>query len=99
MLPGRPGGVLGALATIVAGVVALLLGVFFFAVFLALILVAAAVIGVRVWWLRRKLARHVAEEGGTGKRRAPTPPGRGTILEGDYHRVDQPADKTTDKEQ
>jgi hypothetical protein len=32
-----------------------LIGVFFFAAFLALIAVAVAVVGIRFWWLRRKL--------------------------------------------
>lgn len=31
-----------------------MLGVFFFAAFLALLAVAAVVIGIRFWWLRRK---------------------------------------------
>ncbi len=83
--PARPGGVLGLLATIAAGVVAALLGVFFFAVFLAFILVAAAVIAIRVWWLRRSMAAGP----GADKRRTPTRPGGGTILEGEYHRVDK----------
>jgi membrane protein implicated in regulation of membrane protease activity len=36
---------------------AVLLAVFFFAAFLAFLAVAALVIGVRLWWLRRRLRR------------------------------------------
>ena len=47
---------------IVAGVIviglALVLGFFAFLALSALVLVSAAVIGIRVWWLKRKLARN-----------------------------------------
>lgn len=35
-------------------VVLVLIGIFFFAAFLALLAVAIAVVGIRFWWLRRK---------------------------------------------
>ena len=79
--PGGSGGLPGIIAAVVAGAIALVLGVFFFAVFLALILVAAVVISIRVWWLRRRT------DG--GKKPTPSAPGDATILEGEYRRVDK----------
>jgi hypothetical protein len=38
-------------------IVAVLLAIFFFAAFLGLFVVAAASIGLRLWWLRRKLRK------------------------------------------
>lgn len=40
------------------------LGIFFFAVFFALFVVAAAGFGFRLWWLRRKLRKTMAAEEG-----------------------------------
>jgi hypothetical protein len=40
------------LIPVVVGMI--LIGIFFFAAFLALLAVAVAVIGIRFWWLRRK---------------------------------------------
>ncbi len=37
-------------------VVLILIGIFFFAAFLALLAVAVAVVGIRFWWLHRKYA-------------------------------------------
>ncbi len=38
-------------------IVAVLLAIFFFAAFLALLVLAAVSIGLRLWWLRRKLRK------------------------------------------
>jgi hypothetical protein len=38
-------------------IAAVLLAIFFFAAFLALFVVAAASLGLRLWWLRRKLRK------------------------------------------
>lgn len=68
---------------IVAGVIviglALVLGFFAFLALSALVLVSAAVIGIRVWWLKRKLARN-----------PPPGPGRGEtteVIEGEFQIV------------
>jgi predicted lipid-binding transport protein (Tim44 family) len=37
------------------------LGVFFFTIFVALFSIIAAVIGLRIWWLRRKFRRNLQE--------------------------------------
>ncbi|TXI18622.1 MAG: hypothetical protein E6Q62_06285 [Nitrosomonas sp.] len=50
-------------------VVLVLIGVFFFAAFLALLAVAIAVLGVRFWWLRRKYT-HAMQEYGNSKQHA-----------------------------
>ena len=61
---------------------ALALGVFFFALFSALLAVAALVVGVRLWWLRRRIRRaadsdaieaeyEVVEERATSARKRP----------------------------
>ena len=44
-----------------------LVGVFFFAAFLALLAVAAAVIGVRFWWLRRKFKSTLRDSDGINR--------------------------------
>ncbi|MEK6735416.1 MAG: hypothetical protein AABY47_02500 [Pseudomonadota bacterium] len=43
------------------------LGVFFFAAFMALLAVAAVVIGVRFWWLRRKFENETQQPGGSSR--------------------------------
>ncbi|MBS0422927.1 MAG: hypothetical protein JSR71_00500 [Proteobacteria bacterium] len=40
-----------------------LLGVFFFAAFLALLAVAVVVVGIRFWWLRRKYENALQQSG------------------------------------
>ena len=50
------------LVLIPIAVIMVALGAFFFAVFLALFAVAAAVFGARLWWLRRKLRKTVQSE-------------------------------------
>ncbi len=42
---------------------AMLLGIVFFSIFFALIVTVAAVIGIRFWWLRRKLQKSGKFEG------------------------------------
>jgi len=39
------------------------LGVFFFTIFVALFSIIAIVIGLRIWWLRRKFRRNMQETG------------------------------------
>lgn len=47
-------------ALIPAFIIMLVLGVFFFSIFLALFVIAAVGVGVRLWWLRRKLQKTTA---------------------------------------
>lgn len=60
-------------------IVMAILGIFFFTAFLALFAVAAAGLGFRLWWLRRKLnqAAKAAEEAETAEKTA----GDRTIIE------------------
>lgn len=41
------------------------LGVFFFTIFVALFSLIAIIIGLRIWWLRRKFRRNMQQETGT----------------------------------
>ena len=69
---------------IVAGVVviglALVLGFFAFLALSALVLVSAAVVGIRVWWLKRKL-------GGKSGSARPQPNETTQVIEGEYRVV------------
>jgi len=40
------------------------LGVFFFTIFVALFSILAVIVGVRIWWLRRKFRKAMEEAGG-----------------------------------
>ena len=71
--------IVGALAVGVSVV----LGVVAFVTLGALVLVLAAVIGIRVWWLTRK-SRKQFESGASESRR---PPPSVEIIEGEYHVV------------
>lgn len=71
--------IVGALvigATIVLGVVA-------FVALGGIILVLAAVLGVRMWWLGRKLPKHSAAASGRGRSGS----GDNTVIEGEYREV------------
>jgi hypothetical protein len=62
--PGRAGRWLVYLLLIPAFMIMAVLGVFFFSAFLALFAGAAAVLGFRLWWLRRKMRQSTeASEG------------------------------------
>ena len=66
--------------TLVIGA-SIVLGFFAFIVLASIVLVLGAVIGLRVWWLNRKLARAAkasGEEPGTARTR---------VIEGEYHVV------------
>ncbi len=77
--------IVGALA-IGASIV---LGFFAFVALSGIILVTAAMIGVRVWWISRKLQRRspAMEEKSTRQ----TTPG---VIEGEYHVVENDRDET-----
>lgn len=54
------------LTIIPIAIVMIVLGAFFFAAFLAIFAIAVVVIGIRIWWLRRKYkgqTQSMAEEG------------------------------------
>jgi len=53
-------------------VVMVLIGIFFFAAFLALIAVAVAVIGIRFWWLRRNFQNTMPQQPDDISRQAET---------------------------
>ena len=60
--------------------VSFVLGIFAFLALVSALLVLAAIIGVRVWWLKRKLGarqkNHVNQKGG--------PTGGGEVIEGEF---------------
>ena len=77
--------IVGALviaATVVLGVVA-------FVALGGIILVLAAVLGVRMWWLGRKLPKHSAAAGWRGQ----AEPGENTVIEGECRVVSEDRDE------
>lgn len=69
--------------------VSIVLGFFAFVAFSALVLVAAALIGVRVWWLKRRIARR----SGAGQR-PPSGEASGGVIEGEYRVVKKDRNET-----
>lgn len=59
-----------------------ILGVFFFAAFLALFVIAAVGFGIRLWWLKRELVRSVSTE-------SPISTVENETVEGEYIVVDE----------
>ena len=82
----QAGNPLANLLVIVAGVVfigiSVLLSVFAFALLGVVILVAATIIGLRVWWLNRRLGRRTKSD--TGRRSETRRP---DVIEGEYREV------------
>jgi hypothetical protein len=66
--------------------VSVVLGFFAFVVLGSIVLIMAAIVGLRVWWFNRQLGR----QGSQGGRNKPT----GGIIEGEYRVV---ADERTDE--
>lgn len=62
--------------------VSVVLGFFAFVVLSAIVLITAAVIGLRVWWLNRKAARR-----GPGNAGRPPRDGTRAVIEGEYRVV------------
>ena len=62
---------------------AIVVGFFAFVILSSLFLVLAAVVSIRLWWLRRKMARDPAFRTAGGDRRA----GARQAIEGEYHVV------------
>ena len=77
-----------SVAIIIAGVLvigaSIVLGFFAFLILGAVVLVTAAIVGVRVWWLERKFGRDRARSGPQPSRTAP-----GGVIEGEYKVVDE----------
>ena len=78
---------------IIAGALAIglsiVLGFFAFVALSAIVLVAAAIIGVRVWWFKRKLQAGSPSDSASTER--PTVHG---VIEGEYHEVNKDRDET-----
>ena len=74
---------------VIAGVlvigISIVLGFFAFVALSAIVLVSAAVIGIRVWWLNRKL--RAARAGGHGNTVDSKPRGAVDVIEGEYRVV------------
>lgn len=77
---------------IIAGVLAIaasiVLGFFAFVVLSAIVLITAAIVGIRVWWIRQKLRRHGAAEPGPGPRHSGE-----SVIEGEYRVVHKDRDE------
>ena len=67
----------------------IVLGFFAFLVLSAVVLVSAAVVGLRVWWLKRRMPLDGAESGGEEMRRR-----RVEVIEGEYREVSKDRDET-----
>ena len=83
---GIPAGnpIANALVVIVGALVigaSIVLGFFAFIVLASVVLVLGAIIGLRVWWLNRKLARAARSSATTGQAT------QGGVIEGEYHVV------------
>ena len=78
---------------VIAGVLAIgvfiVLGFFAFVALSTIFLVTAAIIGVRVWWFKRKLPK--GPPTGTGSAGRSTVHG---VIEGEYHEVQKDHDET-----
>ena len=69
--------------------VSIVLGFFAFVALSAIVLVTAAIIGVRVWWFKRKLQEGSPPDSASTER--PTVHG---VIEGEYHEVQKDRDET-----
>ena len=96
---GFPAGnpIANALVIIVGALVigaSIVLGFFAFLILVTVLLVFAAIVGIRLWWFNRKLQKSGREpSAGAGKR-----PGSGTYIEGEYHVIVKERDGPTSDE-
>lgn len=67
----------------------IVLGFFAFIALSGLVLVTAAVVGVRVWWLQRKLQRRGASMEDAARKQTSTP----GVIEGEYRVVSKDRDE------
>ena len=81
------GNPLANLLVVIAGAlivgVSVVLGVFAIITLGGLVLILAAVIGVRVWWMKRKMRKQFA----SGVSEQSSKPGSVEIIEGEYHEI------------
>ena len=68
---------------------AIVFGVFAFVVLIGMILVLAAVLGIRMWWLGRKLSKH--QESVSEQSRSKSD--HQTVIEGEYQVISAKQDK------
>lgn len=88
---GGPASWLAALLGIIGLTVAMVLGIFFFTLFLGIVLVAGLILAARVWWIRRRILRHGpgAEcERRPNSRSQSCPTGQRATLEGEFTVLD-----------
>lgn len=71
--------------------VSIVIGFFAFLTLGALLLVIAAIVGIRVWWLNRKIARQYAVQGGRPSARS----AKIEVIEGEYQVISR--QKPTDR--
>ncbi len=76
--------VLAAIGALVLAGIALVLGAMVFLTFLGLAVIAALLVWVRLWWIRRQLRRQARQGRGPGPRRKGRTQGR--VIEGEYRR-------------
>ena len=81
--------VLVVIAGVLAIGVSIVLGFFAFIALSAIVLVTAAIIGVRVWWFKRKLQK--GSPAGSANTKGSTVHG---VIEGEYHEVQKDRDET-----
>lgn len=67
----------------------IVLGFFAFLILSAIVLMSAAVVGIRVWWLKRKMA-----SGGASSEEGITVRTRVDVIEGEYRVVGKERDET-----
>ena len=67
----------------------IVLGFFAFLILSAIVLMSAAVVGLRVWWLKRKMARGGGAQGPDAAVRT-----RVDVIEGEYRVVRRDSDET-----
>ncbi len=85
---GFPAGnpIANALVIIVGSLVigaSIVLGFVAFVVLSVILMIVAAVVGIRLWWFRRKFAKAGADKGG----KPGDPPGPSGVIEGEYRVV------------
>ena len=88
-LAGNP--IANALVVIAGALVigaSIVLGFFAFIALSGIVLVSAAIIGIRVWWLKRKMGPAMGDE---GAQRTPGVPGG--VIEGEFKVVDKDHDE------
>jgi len=87
------GNPLANILVVIAGALAIgvsiVLGFFAFVALSAIVLVAAAIIGVRVWWFKRKLQKNSPTETAGSERSSVH-----GVIEGEYHEVRKDRDET-----